>query len=58
MKQEKYFCDLCKNEMKDIIAFIDYVKIGEYSERIDICNTCYKDLIRFLKEKTEGKKKE
>ena len=58
---QKYYCDRCGKEIKDIInnvqlsektARIDLYGIGERrtcpSQRIDLCEDCYQEFINFL----------
>lgn len=48
MKQSKYFCDICKKEIKNYDDGIYVNWIGEVTVRFDLCKSCNKKLKNFL----------
>lgn len=44
MREENYYCDRCKIKMVFIEACIEYWQTGKYSEKLDLCKKCFKDI--------------
>lgn len=50
MKTEKYYCDKCGEEVKELISIYKYLGVIS-TFLVELCPTCFAEMFKFIKEK-------